>query len=126
MNYLIVGFFAFLGGNARYLIGLWLPKIGAFPIGTLVANLIGCFLFSWLVKQIMADRDVNGRLILGVGTGFMGALTTFSSFAADSVGLMTGGHYALAFLYLFLSVAGGLLMVFLGEKCYQPKQREVS
>lgn len=125
MNYVIVAIFAFFGGNLRYLIGLWLPKIGVFPIGTLVANLIGCFLFSWLVKHIMTDRDVNGRLVLGVGTGFMGALTTFSSFAADSIGLLTGGHLGLAVLYLLLSICGGLLMIFLGEWLYRPKQEVI-
>lgn len=121
MNYLIVALFAFFGGNLRYLIGVWLPKIGVFPLGTLVANLIGCFLFSWLVKHIMRDRDINGRLILGVGTGFMGSLTTFSSFAADSIGLLTKGQLGLALLYVVASIVGGLLMVFLGEWVYRPK-----
>ena len=115
MNYVIVAFFAFFGGILRYWLGIELPKIDLFPIGTLVANYVGCFLFSWLVKHIMVDRDVNGRLILGVGTGFCGGLTTFSSFALDAVQLVQQQAYGLAFLYLAASIIGGLFFVWLGE-----------
>ncbi|MBO0450114.1 CrcB family protein [Enterococcus sp. MJM12] len=120
MDYIIVAFFAFFGGNARYLLGLSLPVVNGFPLGTLVANLLGCFLFSWLVKHIMADQDVNGRLILGVGTGFFGAFTTFSSFALDTVKLFET-NVLLAGLYLTVSIFGGILMAYLGEKVWRPK-----
>ncbi len=122
LNYLIVAAFAFIGGNVRYLVGFIFPKIGDFPIGTLMVNLVGCFLFSWLVKHIMVDRDWNGRLILGVGTGFCGALTTFSSFALDAAQLLSGNHYLLAVIYLVASIFGGLLMAFLGEYVYSPRR----
>lgn len=120
MNYLIVAFFAFFGGNARYLLGVNLPVVNGFPLGTLVANLLGCFLFSWVVKHIMVDRDVNGRLILGIGTGFFGAFTTFSSFALDTIKLFETNIF-LAFLYLVLSICGGLCAAYLGEKFWRPK-----
>ncbi|WP_122645628.1 fluoride efflux transporter CrcB [Enterococcus mediterraneensis] len=116
MDYVIVGLFAFLGSNVRYYLGMWLPKLGVFPIGTLVVNLIGCFLFTWLVKHILVDQKINGRLILGIGTGFFGAFTTFSSFAIDSVNLMRGNDWLLAVVYLVCSICGGLLMAFLGDK----------
>lgn len=115
MNYVIVAFFAFFGGILRYWLGIELPKIDLFPIGTLAANYLGCFLFSWLVKHIMVNRDVNGRLILGVGTGFCGGLTTFSSFALDAIQLVQQQAYGLAFLYLAASIIGGLFFVWLGE-----------
>ncbi len=121
MNYVIVGLFAFLGGNLRYGISLLFPKVNGFPLATLIANLLGCFLFSWLVKHIMADRDMNGRLILGVGTGFFGALTTFSSFALDTVQLFQDGKIGSGLIYLLLSVVGGLLFAYLGEAVYHPK-----
>lgn len=116
VDYVIVGLFAFLGSNARYYLGMWLPKLGVFPIGTLVVNLIGCFLFTWLVKHILVDQKINGRLILGIGTGFFGAFTTFSSFAIDSVNLMRESYWLLAVVYLVCSICGGLLMAFLGDK----------
>lgn len=125
MNYLIVAFFAFFGGCSRYLLALVLPTVGNFPLGTLCGNIVGCFLFSWLVKHIMTDRDLNGRLILGVGTGFFGAFTTFSSFALDSIKLVTADQIGLAFLYLVLSIAGGLAAAYLGEVLYQPKRGAV-
>lgn len=115
MNGLVVAFFAFFGGMARYFLASELPSLGTFPLGTLLANFIGCFIFSFLVKQIMTKRQLNGRLILGMGTGFCGALTTFSSFALDTVQLLQKQAYGLAAGYLILSIFGGLFFVWLGE-----------
>lgn len=122
MNFVIVAIFAFFGGNLRYLLGGILPKIAGFPLGTLVANLVGCFLFSWLVKQIMSQKQVNARLVLGVGTGFFGAFTTFSSFALDTVTLLQKGQVAAAVLYLVLSIVGGFFFAMLGELVISQKE----
>lgn len=121
VDYLVVAFFAFIGGTARYWLGIWLPSVNGFPIGTLAVNLLGCFIFSWLVKHILRDRDVSARLTLGVGVGFCGALTTFSSFALDTMKLVQSGQIAAAFLYLILSFIGGLAVTVLGEVFYQRK-----
>ncbi|MDT2828398.1 fluoride efflux transporter CrcB [Enterococcus viikkiensis] len=118
LDYLVIALCAFIGGSARYWLGVFLPAVGGFPIGTLAVNLIGCFIFSWVVKHIMNDIDISGRLVLGVGVGFCGALTTFSSFALDTMKLVQADQIGLAFLYLVLSFVGGLAMTFLGESIY--------
>jgi CrcB protein len=118
LDYLVIAFFAFIGGTARYWLGVWIPAVSGFPLGTLLVNLLGCFIFSWLVKHILSDIDVSARLVLGVGVGFCGALTTFSSFALDTMKLVQSDQIGLAFIYLLLSFFGGLAMTVLGEMIY--------
>lgn len=121
LDYLVIALFAFIGGTARYWLGVWIPAVSGFPLGTLLVNLLGCFIFSWIVKHILSDIDVSARLVLGIGVGFCGALTTFSSFALDTMKLVQSGQIGLAFLYLILSFIGGLAMTVLGEAIYHRK-----
>lgn len=121
LDYLVIALFAFIGGTARYWLGVWIPAVSGFPLGTLLVNLLGCFIFSWIVKHILSDIDVSARLVLGIGVGFCGALTTFSSFALDTMKLVESGQIGLAFLYLVLSFVGGLVMTVLGEAIYHRK-----
>ena len=121
LDYLVIAFFAFIGGTVRYWLGVWNPAVSGFPLGTLLVNLLGCFIFSWLVKHILSDIDVSARLVLGVGVGFCGALTTFSSFALDTMKLVQSDQIGLAFIYLLLSFFGGLAMTVLGEMIYHRK-----
>ena len=121
LDYLVIAFFAFIGGTARYWLGVWIPAVSGFPLGTLLVNLLGCFIFSWLVNHILSDIDVSARLVLGVGVGFCGALTTFSSFALDTMKLVQSDQIGLAFIYLLLSFFGGLAMTVLGEMIYHRK-----
>ena len=71
-NYLSVAFFAFFGGLGRYYLGvLWQST------GTIVANLLGCFLLSFLTYYVIELNILSGWLNVGLGTGFIGAFTTF-------------------------------------------------
>ena len=114
MNIIIVFIFGILGGISRYEINTYLPKFGTFPLATLVINLIGCYLFTFLIKNYLANQNVHKRLILGIGTGFIGAFTTFSSFMLDSDNLLIAHNYAGLTIYALVSIFGGLLMAMLG------------
>ena len=76
------------GALARYGLGLWLSPGGLIPWGTLAANLIGGYLVGVCVAVFQALPHLDPTLRLALVTGFLGALTTFSSFSAEVVGLL--------------------------------------
>ncbi|MDR0920933.1 MAG: CrcB family protein [Lactobacillales bacterium] len=116
VNYLIIGIFGFFGGLARFGLSTVIPKIGGFPLVTCVINLVGCFMFAYLVKNYLVAKKVHERLILGIGTGFIGSFTTFSSCMLDFSLLIQEKNFLFAFIYALVSVVGGLGMVTLGMK----------
>lgn len=108
-NYLSVAFFAFLGGLSRYYLGtIWQSG------GTLVANLVGCFLLSFLTYYIIERDLLAGWINVGLGTGFIGSFTTFSSFTVDFVKMIHSGALIHALGYLSVSIIGGFGCVILG------------
>ena len=108
---------AMLGGLVRYLISKWLPTSPAFPWGTLVVNYLGIFCLVYLVKGYLVYKGNSQGVILALGTGFCGGLTTFSSLVLDAVKLLNTGSYLSLVIYLVLSIGGGLLLAYcLGRK----------
>ena len=108
-NYLSVAFFAFFGGISRYYLGkIWQSS------GTIVANLAGCFLLAFLTYYVIERDLLAGWLNVGLGTGFIGAFTTFSSFTVDFMKLVNAHHLIHAMFYLSISILGGFLCVILG------------
>ena len=107
---------ASLGALARWGLGLWLTPGGVLPWGTLAANLIGGYLIGVAIAafQAMPQLDPVWRLLLI--TGFLGGLTTFSSFSAEVVEFLMAGRYGLALLTAGLHVLGSLAMTVLGLK----------
>lgn len=107
--YLVVSAGGALGANLRYLVGLWAAVWwpGVFPWGTLLINLTGSLLLSGLLT-LFAVRHPEPRLLrLFLGTGLLGAYTTFSTFSAETVALAAAGQRFLAVGYVLLSVGGG-------------------
>ena len=104
------------GALARWGLGLWLTPGGVLPWGTLTANLIGGYLIGVAIAafQAMPQLDPVWRLLLI--TGFLGGLTTFSSFSAEVIGFVMAERYALALLTAGLHVLGSLGMTVLGLK----------
>ena len=107
---------ACLGALARWRLGLWLSPGAVLPWGTLAANLIGGYLVGLCVAvfQAIPQLDPVWRLLLI--TGFLGALTTFSSFSAEVVGMLGQERYALALGTTALHLFGSLLLTVAGIK----------
>lgn len=103
MNWLAVGLGGALGSLARYGIGRFLGRrvAGTFPWGTLTVNLVGAFLMGLLGRL----HPETGWVLL-LGTGFLGGLTTFSTWMVESLRLMEEGEFRQG----FLNVAGTLLV----------------
>jgi len=79
---LLIGFAGGLGTLARYGVGLWAGRtLGtAFPYGTLAVNVVGCFLIALIAEIAVSTSLIPPTLRLTLTTGFMGGLTTYSSF----------------------------------------------
>lgn len=100
---------ATLGAWLRWGLSLWLnARIDNLPLGTLTANLVGGYLIGVSVGffQSLPDLPPEWRLLLV--TGFLGALTTFSSFSAESMLLLQRGAYGGALLHTGLHLLGSL------------------
>ena len=102
------------GALARWGLGLWLSPGGVIPWGTLAANLIGGYLIGVCVAVFQALPQLDPVWRLALVTGFLGALTTFSSFSAEVVGMLMQQRYALALGTAGLHLAGSLLLTVLG------------
>ncbi|MDZ5602428.1 fluoride efflux transporter CrcB [Pseudomonas sp. RP23018S] len=104
------------GTLLRFATGNWVvahwPK--HFYVGTLAVNLLGCLLIGLLYGLFLLKPTVPVELRAGLIVGFLGGLTTFSSFSLDTVRLLESGQIALALGYTSLSVVGGLLATWAG------------
>ena len=105
---------ASIGALSRWGLGLWLSPGGVIPWGTLAANLVGGYLIGVCLAVFQALPDLDPAWRLAIVTGFLGGLTTFSSFSAEVVTLLQQTRYALAFGTALLHVAGSLLLTIAG------------
>lgn len=107
---------ACVGALARWGLGLWLNPGGLIPWGTVAANLLGGYLVGVCVAtfQHLPQLDPVWRLLLV--TGFLGALTTFSTFSAEVVGMLQHERYVAAFGTAALHLFGSLLLTVAGIK----------
>ncbi|MCK9510471.1 MAG: fluoride efflux transporter CrcB [Pigmentiphaga sp.] len=105
---------AVLGAWSRWGLSLWLNNSQSLPWGTLAANGIGAYVIGLLLGWAAFAPHWPEWLRLATITGFLGALTTFSTFSAEVVGLLQQGRSMAAFTYLALSVAGSLSLTAAG------------
>jgi len=107
---------ACVGALARWGLGLWLNPAALIPLGTLAANLIGGYLIGIAVAVFQAMPHLDPAWRLAIITGFLGGLTTFSSFSAEVVGMLGQQRYALGFGTAAIHLFGSLLLTLAGIK----------
>jgi CrcB protein len=103
------------GTGFRYLIGLWASQRlgGAFPYGTLIVNLTGCFAIAF-VMQAATMLSWPATLRSAITIGFLGGFTTYSSFNYETTRLLEDGASGAAMLNLAVTVLGGFAAGWLG------------
>lgn len=115
MSWLAVGTGAALGAWLRWGLGLWLGSLHVYvQVGTLAANLVGGYLVGLALGFFSAHPDMSPEWRLFAITGFLGGLTTFSSFSGESVLLLQRGEYGWALAHTLLHLLGSILFCVAG------------
>lgn len=114
MDILAVGIGGAIGALLRFCVSEIIVYDAGFPLATLVANLVGCLLLSFLLSGRLLQHRPHVKLALT--TGLLGSFTTFSTFSYETVMLVHNGLFSLALLYICLSVLGGLCCSLIGFK----------
>lgn len=120
MTWLAVGLGAALGAWLRWGLGLWLNAVYlAIPLGTVAANLCGAYLIGLAVGFFAGHAELAPEWRLFAITGFLGGLTTFSAFSAESMFLLQRGDYAWALGHSALHLFGSVALCIAGFATYR-------
>ena len=105
-----------VGTGVRYLVALALAgRVSTtFPLATLTVNLLGCFLIALVVQLALSVPSFSDHLRVVLTTGFLGGLTTFSTFSAEVVQQLLDGRPGWALATVAVHVAGSLALTLLG------------
>lgn len=110
LSFAAIALGATLGAWLRWGLSLWLnARVDSLPLGTLTANLAGAYLIGLFMGFFQSLPALAPEWRLLVVTGFLGALTTFSSFSAESLLLLQRGAYAWALLHTGAHLIGSLV-----------------
>src|SRR5690625_3256361 len=120
--FLYIGIGGMIGTLARYSTSITFSEINGFPHATLVVNLIGCFLLSFILNYDKIKQRLSPEIRIALGTGVIGSFTTFSTFALETIELWNN-NMLLALAYALLSVGGGLAFCYIGYKLANRGQR---
>ena len=119
MSWLAVGCGAAIGAWLRWLLGIALNSVHAtLPYGTLVANLSGGFMIGIAVAFFERHSGLPEAWRLFAVTGFLGGLTTFSTFSAESMLLLQHGQYGWALAHIGLHLMGSIACCIAGFAVY--------
>ncbi len=115
MAFVAVGVGAALGAWLRWGLSIALNSaVVNLPLGTLASNLIGGYLIGVAVEVVTSHSLLSPESRLFIITGFLGGLTTFSTFSAEAVGLLQRQQYGWAMTLILTHVVGSLTMTMLG------------
>ena len=116
-NLMAIAFAGAIGSLCRYGVTLAAAAIpgGSTLIGTTLANVIGCALLGGLSSLEVGDSESSARLALAIRIGFLGALTTFSTFVAESSGLAADGRWGASTGYVLANLILGYLALMLSS-----------
>lgn len=115
MQYVYIFIGGALGALLRYLIS-FLNTDGGFPIGTLIANLTGAFVMGLLTALTISFFSNHPTLKKAITTGFLGALTTFSTFQLELIHMFDHQQFITLLLYAVTSYVFGILLCYVGIK----------
>ena len=112
----LVGLGSFVGGALRYLISSWMKNAcsQSFPWGTLMVNLVGCFLIGVIFALFSRFCSTSHPWCLLLTTGLCGGFTTFSTFANESLQMLQNGQWGGFITYVSISVIAGISLTALG------------
>jgi fluoride exporter len=114
-GFLAVGIGAALGAWLRWMLGIGFnPKVPMLPLGTLTANLVGGYVIGIAVESLSRNTGLPPEVRLFVITGFLGGLTTFSTFSAEATALLQTGQLGWALLHTLTHLVGSIALTFLG------------
>ncbi len=116
MEWIAVALGGAVGAMGRFAVMSYsFPRLANhFPIGTLTVNLLGSLLIGVCYVLIIERGHISPEWRLWIMTGFLGAFTTFSTFAIDAVLLWMNGQGAIAFIYILSNLLGCLLAAYVG------------
>lgn len=115
-NFLVIAVGGALGALSRYSLGLWISNKWnqGFPLHTFIINVMGAFLLGFINILLVERYAINPIWRLGIGVGFLGAFTTFSTFGFETITLIQEGSLYTAMSYTLLSVLIGFAAVAIG------------
>jgi CrcB protein len=116
MEFLAIALGGALGAVARFAISQRIGSVlgGGFPYGTLAVNILGSFIMGVCAVLIIEHLKMPGYWREFIMVGFLGALTTFSTFSLDGLNLLHNGQVSTAIMYFIISVMGSVLACIAG------------
>ena len=119
-NIFLAGLGSFVGGGARYFISVAMKNVGgAFPVGTLAVNLLGCLLIGVFTGYVNKSVGSDSGVALFLTYGICGGFTTFSTFSKEVLMMLQSGNYCGATCYVAISVVLGIILTACGYMLVQ-------